>query len=93
MEKLDYIYRPVKIEDYNRLVDTINSILEALNEKPTAQVHWDEMEVKDIHDYTKLDISLPYSRAILITDLDTLKEVSMEYNIPYDISKTIIDYL
>lgn len=93
MEKLDYIYRPVKIEDYNRLVDTINSILEALNEKPTVQVHWDEMAVKDIHDYTRLDIPLPYSRAILITDLDTLKEVSLEYNIPYETSRTIIDYL
>lgn len=93
MEKLDYIYRPVKIEDYNRVVDTINTIIEALNEKPTIQIHWDEMDVKDVHDYTKLDISLPYSRAILITDLDTLKEVSLEYNIPYETSRTIIDYL
>lgn len=70
MNKLDYIYRPVKIEDYNRMVDTINSIIESINKKPTIQVVWNEMEVNNIRDYTSLDISLPYDRSIIITDLD-----------------------
>lgn len=75
------------------MVDTINSILDALNEKPTIQIWWNEMEIKDIKQYTSLDITLPYKRSILISDLDALKELSMEFNLPYEISKTITGYL
>lgn len=93
MRKLDYIYRPVKIEDYNRVVDAINSLMDKLEEKPVVQVWWTDLDVKDIRACTSLDITLPYEKSILITDLDSLKELSLEYNIPYEISKTIIDLL
>lgn len=93
MDKLDYIYRPVKIEDYNRVVDTINALIEQLSEKPVIYLSWEELDVKDIHTYTSLDISLPYNKSVTITDLEALKELSISYNIPYDISKAVIDTL
>jgi hypothetical protein len=74
MQKLDPIYRPIKIEDYNRMVITINEIIDHLSEKPTIQVFWNEV-VENLSNFTKLDITLPYDRSILINDLESLKEL------------------
>lgn len=93
MQKLDYIYRPVKIEDYNRVVDVINSIIDELSEKKTVELSWVNENVKDIRDLTQLDISLPYERSLLIADLQSLNEFSMKFNLPYELSKEIMDYL
>lgn len=92
MEKLDPIYRPIKIEDYNRMVDVVNEIIDHLSEKPTIQVFWNEV-VENLSNFTKLDITLPYDRSILINDLESLKELWLDFNLPYEISKKIIDYL
>lgn len=93
MEKLGYIYRPVKIEDYNRVVDTINTIIDKLSDKACKWVDWWVEDVDNIHNYTQLDISLPYDKSVLINDLEWLKMVSMDYNLPKEISNTIFDYL
>lgn len=95
MEKLEHIYRPVKIEDYNRAADAINALIDKLESAPTytAQLQWDEQNVEDTRKFTSLDIPLPYERSITITDLEALEELSNNFNLPYELSKTIIDYL
>lgn len=93
MNKLEYIHRPVKIEDYNRVVDTINSIIDELSEKQTVQLSWIDENVKDVRDLTQLDISLPYERSLIITDLQSLNDLSMKFNLPHELSKEIMDYL
>lgn len=93
MDKLTHIRRPVKIEDYNSMVDTINSIIDEISKKPTHWVDWIDENVENIKNYTNLDVELPYERSILISDIDSYNEISMNYHIPKEIASNILDLL
>lgn len=70
MQKLDYIRRSPGIGDYNRLVDTINWLVDKVQEKKEVVHIKIEREVKDYSFFYGGEVDLPFATNYLLTTLD-----------------------
>lgn len=70
MLKLDYIRRAPGIGDYNRLVDTINWLVDKVQEKKEVVHIKIEREVKDYSFFYGGEVDLPFVANYLLTTLE-----------------------